>query len=274
MSADTEQLELESPFNVYCQSVDQEALLSDKGLNFYNEIVFKQYKEDPYFFTNLLIKDFKYREQHGLNVIISIGGEQGTFKSMGGTWLAIVTGEIYKKSYVLAKNMFVVPEEFEKNVRLGENRSTWLLDEQRNKNVGSGAQASQWGLQDFEEQCRYTQKNLILISPNVKPHSHYFVLISQDDITRVNNTRFCSHCPQDIRVKCMQEKFDTFCPDEFQFLQIKTRYVAQRLHRGEKIKLSPEEVKARYGKKTPRKKEMENIWANVEIESEAMESIA
>lgn len=205
----------ESPIVITCDAFDKQALLKDQGLDYYYKFVYEVAEKDPFYWTNALLEDFKFRERFGLNIIASAEGEQGTAgKSLFFLWWAFKLGEIFRKPFDMDKNLYAVPEELDYNIRTSEPRTTHFLDEQRNKNVGMGSRASDLSLQDYEEQCRFTQKNILYASPEIHDHAHYFVFNSQG-IERWRNEMFCANCPENIQAKCYENKFDTCCPPEF-----------------------------------------------------------
>jgi hypothetical protein len=80
-----------------------------------------------------------------------------------------------------------------------------------------GAISTDLSLQDYEEQCRYTQKNIFYASPKVRDHSHYFVFTAMNIHRKINH--YCANCPIEYQKECFKKKFETNCPPEFVLLR-------------------------------------------------------
>lgn len=207
-----------SPFEKYCDSVDKDYFSNDRTISDYFKLAYQLEDERPNYINDLLIEDWKFRSKYGLNVVMSIEGQQGQFKSLFGIYNAFVLGEIFDYPYDMKKNLYILPEELDEGLRSFPFRTTHVLDEQPHKRVGIGSASGSLSLQDYEEQGRATQKNIIYISPQIFDHSHYFVFssISHD---RINQNNFCEHCPIEIANECYKNLFTTLCPNEFRLLK-------------------------------------------------------
>ncbi len=202
-----------SPFVKYCDSVDEQAIGEnpwslDKYYSFVNDI----YTKDPSYIYNLLIADFTHRARFRKNVIMSIEGPQGEGKSLYGLYWSFTLGDIFKRPYDIHQNLYATPEDLDEDLHKTPYRTTHQQDEQRKKKVGVGSVATDLSLQDYEEQCRWTQKNIIWIAPELRNHNHYF-MFSAPFMERIDN-KLCSQCPVKIQDKCFSDSFKTNCPSK------------------------------------------------------------
>lgn len=200
---------IDSPFIEYCQEIDKE--YAGQGLQVYEDSAFQLFERDPKYITNLLISDFIYRAKYQMNIIMSVEGEQGDYKSLFSLFWAYKLGEIFGTPFEMEKNLYAIPEDLDNNIRTSDNRTTHFLDEQRRKNVGVGSQSVKFSLMDYEEQCRYTQKNIIYASPEVHEHAHYFVFRSYTH-ERVSN-KVCDACK--LQPECVKNRWETMCEIPF-----------------------------------------------------------
>lgn len=198
---------IESPFVQYCEEMDHE--LIGQGLDAYRERAFSLWQKDPYYLTHSLIDDFTFRAKYQMNVIMSVEGEQGQYKSLYSMFWAYKLSSIFGQPFDMEKQLYVIPEDLDNGLRHSINRTTHLLDEQRRKNVGIGSQSAKFSLMDYEEQCRYTQKNIIYASPEVQEHAHYFVFRSYTH-ERVSNS-ICDSCKIQNECLSQEDKFKTLC---------------------------------------------------------------
>ncbi len=211
--------EIESPFVKYCDTIDQKMMSDTANLDDYLRLCFeirdnRKKFPNPNYIHDLLIKDFEYRAKFRGNIIMSVEGQQWSGKSLFSLYWAFVIGKIFDKPFRMKKELFAVPNDLDEALRKTPFRTTHFLDEQRKKNVGMGAVSTDLSLQDYEEQCRWTQKNIIYASPEIRDHKHYFVFVAQD-MERIENKRFCARCPQKYQNTCYKDQFKTTCPPNF-----------------------------------------------------------
>lgn len=207
-----------SPFQDYCDEIDEKH--PDWGEINYLVFIKQLYNERPFFITNLVEQDIKYRSENHLNVVASIEGQQGCGKSTFGLALAFMISKYFNVPFSM-KNIYSTVWELDAALRNSPYASTHILDEQRKKNVGLMSETDILSLIDYEEQCRYTQKNLIYISPEVADHSHYFVF-SYDFLTRQGNNA-CDNdkknpfeCSKGFNIAaCYKNKWKTSCKMPF-----------------------------------------------------------
>lgn len=180
-----------STFTEFCDTIDRKMVMEGGCNDDYLKLAI-QMLEDRKLYPNknyvydLLIKDFEHRARFRKNVIMSIEGLQGEWKSFFGLFWAYTIGKIFGVPFNIKKNLYAFPEELDENLRESKNRTTHFLDEQRSANIGVGSVAQQLKLKDFEEQMRYTQKNIIYASPEIRDHAHYFVF-EAFDMKRLEN---------------------------------------------------------------------------------------
>lgn len=199
---DVKKLTTESPLEEYSKLMDK--ILEDNVKSSHLSYAEQIHESNPHYFRNLLITDWKYRAEHQMNVVMSIEGQQGKYKSLFGITSAYIIGDIFGVPFDMRKNLYAFREQMNEGYKNGVNRSTHLLDEQSNLNVGIGSQRTALSLIDKEEQLRYSQKNLIYISPHLKEHSHYFIFKAWD-YTRIENPK----CP--CNPDCQKNKWKTQC---------------------------------------------------------------
>ncbi len=212
-------VELESPFVKYCDAIDKKMMLQGASLDDYLALCFEIDENrvkfpNPNYIHDLLIKDFKFRAKFRGNIIMSVEGMQWTGKSLFSLYWAFVIGNIFEKPFRMDKELFAIPNDLDESLKKTPYRTTHFLDEQRKKNVGMGSVSVDLSLQDYEEQCRWTQKNIIYASPEIRDHKHYFVFQAQS-MKRIENKIFCARCPAEIQNKCYKDQFTTTCPKEF-----------------------------------------------------------
>ena len=211
--------EVYSTFEEYCETIDEMMLMKELPLQSYQTLCLeiknnRKKFPDPNYIYNLLIKDFEHRAKFRKNIIMSIEGDQGEGKSLFGLFWAYKLGEIFGQPFNIKKNLYAIPEDFNIKIRDAKFRSTHFLDEQRKANIGVGSKATELKLMDFEEQMRWTQKNIIYASPSIKDHSHYFIFKAKK-IDRVENKEYCAVCPKKYQDKCYTKQFETNCPPNF-----------------------------------------------------------
>ena len=186
--------EVYSTFTDFCDTVDKQMIMEGGSNDDYLKLAIQMYEDrkaypNQNYVYDLLIKDFEHRARFQKNVIMSIEGLQGEGKSFFGLFWSYTLGEIFGVPFDIKKNLYAFPEELDEKLRASKNRTTHFLDEQRSANIGVGAKAQQLKLKDFEEQMRYTQKNIIFASPEVRDHAHYFVF-EAFDMRRIENKDF------------------------------------------------------------------------------------
>ena len=205
---------IESPFTQYCETIDKKVMIEGLSFDWYYSHLYKLEEQEPEYLKDLLIEDWYFRAKFGLNIVASFEGEQGTGKSFYALFVAYFLGIIFNKPFDIDNNLYAIPEDLDNGLRNSGFRTTHFIDEQRNKNVGLGSVSVDLSLQDYEEQCRYTQKNILYASPSIHNHEHYFVFSSQR-IERISDNHYCSMCPQEIKSKCHENPLKTICPSEF-----------------------------------------------------------
>lgn len=140
----------------------------------------KNYKEyalkamDSNLLRELLIEDIKYRKAHGLNIVVSCDGWQGSGKSLFQSSFGMIVGKIYEKPFK-AENVFYSPVDLDSRLEIGNiEEETFLRDEHRHSSHGEGSRLINENLTDYEEQLRITQTNLLFASVNAQNHAHFF----------------------------------------------------------------------------------------------------
>ena len=209
---------VESPFTQYCETIDKKVMIEGLSFDWYYSHLYKLEEQEPEYLKDLLIEDWYFRAKFGLNIVASFEGEQGTGKSFFALFICYFLGIIFNKPFDIDNNLYAIPEDLDDGLRKADFRTTHFIDEQRNKNVGLGSISTDLSLQDYEEQCRYTQKNILYASPSIHNHEHYFVFSSQR-IERISNNYYCSMCPPEIKAKCHETPLKTICPSEFVVLR-------------------------------------------------------
>lgn len=222
-----------SPLELYCESVDAKYPDASYMQLYYNVAL----KLDRDYFTELFIRDLKFRATHQRNFVGSIEGLQGCGKSLFGIALGLILGKIFNNPFVIESDIFANPSELDYQLRQGGNRRrTFLYDEQPSRNVGLGSSSTQLSLKDYEEICRYTQNNLIYASPEVMDHAHYFIFKQVDhDPPRIKNET-CKKCKK--YDECLKNFYSTMCkipfnerdgyPKRFNFVML-TRRLSDKL---------------------------------------------
>jgi len=209
---------VESPFTQYCDTIDKKVMIEGLSFDWYYSHLYKLDEQKPEYLKDLLIEDWIFRAKFGLNIVASFEGEQGTGKSLFALFVAYFLGILFNRPFDIDNNLYATPEDLDNALRSSDFRTTHFIDEQRKKNVGLGSISTDLSLQDYEEQCRYTQKNILYASPSVRNHEHYFVFSSQR-LERISNNHYCSMCPPEIKSKCHENPLTTNCPQEFVILR-------------------------------------------------------
>lgn len=210
---------IESPFVEYCDKIDEKFFSEGAGLEQYYQFCIqmrdnrKTFPNENYIY-DLFVEDIKHREKFRKNIIMSIEGDQGEGKSLFALYWAYFISIIFGEKFKIKDQLYVTPADLDEGLRNSPFRSTHLLDEQRKKKVGMGSISEELSLVDYEEQCRWTQKNIIYVSPRITDHSHYFIFTA-NNIQRIENKDFCAVCPKKIQDKCYKSQFETACSKEF-----------------------------------------------------------
>jgi hypothetical protein len=194
-----------SPLMVWCEEQDEQHYLKPP------EWYYEHYRKLPPTFTWTLIKkDWEFRSLHGLNVVASTEGIQGTGKSLGNLYMAIVCADIFGIPYEI-ENTYIDRALLNQKVREAKTRTTFILDEQKHKNVGVMSKTTELDLIDWEEQSRATQKNLFYCSRYVQNHAHYYAFKAMR-VNRLKNER-CFHCMKEAECKARGLYKPTMCKD-------------------------------------------------------------
>jgi len=158
----------ESPLKQYCDSFDVEHLnwsTEDYKLNAL-QIPVKD-------MTDLLVKDWKWRKEHGMNVVASEEGGQGTGKSLFCIYAGLLLAQIFGVPFT-PKHVFFAPELLEKAISKAKQSETFLRDEHQRSRVGKMSNMINENLADYEDQLRKHQNNLIFSAVDLQSHSHFF----------------------------------------------------------------------------------------------------
>lgn len=143
---------------------------------------------DPSSIRALLIDDIKFRAKTGKNVVATCYGEQGEGKSMFMSSLGIIIGKIYGKPFDV-KDIYYSAIELDNALEKSEPKQTFLRDEQSNSQHGEMSNMINENLQDYEEQLRVTQNNLLFASVRRHEHASFFEfqawLTNIDPITKL-----------------------------------------------------------------------------------------
>lgn len=200
-----------SPLQKYCEGIDLKYYEKTYGWYYY-ELALK--KVPSSFMTNILLKDYEWRANHQQNILDSTEGTQSSGKSIFQINKGIWIGNIFDNPFRLERDIFSNPFDLDLEVRNpNEVRRTFLYDEQPQRMVGMGSASVKISLKDYEEIGRYTQKNILYASPEVRDHSHYFVFKQVDyDINRLSNP-VCRKC--DKFAQCTKNFYSTLCDIEF-----------------------------------------------------------
>lgn len=198
-----------SKFAEYCEQVDK--VYPDKT---YKEFWHGLASEiDSSYITKLFVNDLQFRADHQKNFVGSLEGAQGVGKSLFANALAFILGNIFGYPFVIERDIFIDPSELDSALRVDADRRTYLYDEQKDFNTGVGSSTTNLKLKEYEEKCRYTQKNLIYVSPTVLDHAHYFVFKQfQHDPERIEN-KTCAVCYK--KQDCLLNKYSTLCEIPF-----------------------------------------------------------
>jgi len=183
----------DSPLALWCEQEDE------KNYKQSPEWYYEYYKQlNPALVWTLLKKDWEFKAKHGLNIVASTEGVQGTGKSLGDLYMTIVAADIFGVPFDI-NNVFVDKALLNESVRKAPRRTTYILDEHRNKNVGIMSKTTELDLIDWEEQARATQKNLFYCSRYVQNHAHYYVFRAW----KVNRLEFdkCFYCMKEAECK-------------------------------------------------------------------------
>lgn len=199
----------------YCKRMDE--YIEQTGIS-EDEFIRKEMqnqKSTNYLFSYLM-QHFEYTFLFRLNNVISIDGQQGSGKSLFGIALAYYLGQKFKQPFLMEQNLYGFEEDLQQAYPAAPPRSTHVLDEQKHGMVGLGSYALKIALTEYEEKLRYTQKNLIYISPEERDHSHYFKFTLSREPERISNkeNNLCMQCPLNVRDVCFTKNFETFCPQE------------------------------------------------------------
>ncbi len=200
-----------SPLQKYCEEIDYKNY--DKTFAwYYYELAMKQVPSE--FITNILLKDYEWRANHQQNVLDSTEGTQSSGKSIFQINKAIWLGNIFGNPFNLERDIFSNPYDLDLAIRNPEEvRRTFLYDEQPQRMVGIGSSSTKISLKDYEEIGRYTQKNVLYASPEVREHSHYFVFKQVDyDVNRLSNPT-CRKCEKFSH--CVKNYYSTLCDITF-----------------------------------------------------------
>lgn len=200
-----------SPLQKYCEEIDLKYYEKPYGWYYY-ELALKQVPTE--FITNVLLKDYEWRANHQQNVLDSTEGSQSSGKSIFQINKAIWLGNIFGNPFVLERDIFSNPYDLDISVRNpNEVRRTFLYDEQPQRMVGMGSASTKISLKDYEEIGRYSQKNILYASPELREHSHYFVFKQVDyDINRITNP-VCKKCEKFSQ--CVKNFYSTLCDITF-----------------------------------------------------------
>lgn len=229
-----------SPVNSYCFKMDRR--LMGKTYYDYSDEVETNYhnylRKDPYFYTKLLMEDFKYRHLNQLNILVEIYGQQGSGKSLFGQDLAGRIADIYGVKFNMGKHTLADFDILDKELHNSPFKTTFIVDEQPKAFYGHGSTRIMRGLQDYEEICRYTMKNIIYIAPTSRDHTSYYVFKegNHDAVIRQQNTK-CETCK--LKNKCLPLLKKSLCdmpfyekhgyPKAFEFLLYTERKADERL---------------------------------------------
>ncbi len=249
---------LESPLDSFSYKMDKK---------FYNKSIYDYYDFvetiDSNFLTNLLLEDFKYRFRTQLNILAEIYGQQGCGKSLFGSDLGHRIGNIYGVPFNLEENTLADFDLLDAVLHDSPFRSTFIVDEQPTSMFGYGSSRIMKSLKDYEEMCRYTQKNILYIAPSEREHSSYYVFKEDQkpSVERFKNEE-CLNCQK--QTECLKffsiDKFKTLCsfpfwerhgyPIAFNFMLITARKSDNKLFpRGYvRLPMIPPELYERYDK--------------------------
>jgi len=162
----------ESPMETYFKTIDMEFL--EGNADKMNSYLVRAMSEDTSYLNQLLMIDFKYRADSKMNAICSCHGLQGSGKSLSMIYLGLLLGKIFSRPFSV-KNIVFDPEELDSKLEKSGYRETYLLDEQRQTNVGLMSRTTQLRIADYDDQLRFSQNNLLYASPELRDHSHFFI---------------------------------------------------------------------------------------------------
>jgi len=201
---------LSSPLGSFSYQLDQ---------NLQGESVYRYYEYaesiPSNYMTKLFFDEAAFRYRHQLNMLVAIISEQGTGKSTFGSVMGFKFGETFEIPFSINNNTVVDFDQLDKVLHESPFRTTFLVDEQPRSFFGIGSSRVLKNLSDYEEMCRYTQKNIIWVSPTEREHSAYFLFKESDarpSVERLRNDT-CLKCEH--QNKCLkiagENKFKTFC---------------------------------------------------------------
>jgi hypothetical protein len=210
---------MESPFKKYCDAQDKYVMINNASHNFYESQAEELYKHSPGYITEVFEAEAHFRAKTFNNEIISIEGQQGTFKSIFGAALSQhILCPAFKQPLdpkTFFSRWYCNAEELDEKIRVDDYKTVHVLDEQKKAVIGKGSVSANLRLSDYEDQCRKTQKSIIYISPEIFDHSHYFVFKSHST-PRLQNP-LCElqkngKCTQGERInECFSHETKTLC---------------------------------------------------------------
>ena len=172
----------QSPISSHCLAFDVEHIEETKSQYFHYAMQYFNQNQD--FWNNKFLEDLKWRKKFGLNVVLSIHGDQGTGKSSILIALYKMISQEFGTKFNLTRDLFYDVSSLNKSLSTAKMWETRLLDEQKVKTTGIMSSMQMGDLADYENQLRRNRNNLLYASPEERHHSHFFVFKTYPYIKR------------------------------------------------------------------------------------------
>lgn len=172
----------QSPISTTCLGFDAEHINETK--EDYWIYALQSWKENPNRWNELWLKELEFRKKYGLNVILSIHGDQGTGKSSIIIAIYKQISKVFGTDFNLTRDLFYDVSSLNRSLSQAKMWETRLLDEQKVKSTGIMSSMQMGDLADYENQLRRNRNNLLYASPEERRHTHFFVFQTYPFIKR------------------------------------------------------------------------------------------
>lgn len=123
--------------------------------------------------TKMLVGDWKWKKDHGQNVVASIDGSQGTGKSMPFSYACLLLGNIFGVPFTV-NDIYFTPDQLDDAIEHSKPCQTLFKDEDPKSRVGLMSHMLDANLTDYEEQLRLNQNNLLQAGVELRAHAHFY----------------------------------------------------------------------------------------------------
>jgi hypothetical protein len=238
----------ESPLETYFRELDL-LYRNSTDMDYFDRAM----QEDPIYMNKLFITDLKFRNDAKLNFVMSVSDvitRTGSGKSSAAIRSGLVGANIFGTTFDMSHIVWT-PEELDKRIERAENKTVWLLDEQRQTNIGLMSQTTQLRLSDYEDQIRQAQVNIIYCAPQLREHNHLYCFETHK-LTRIRN-QICDQCQTtDLCKQCDKVPFwERSGYPQHIFLMLRTKRITtgMQVPRGMiKVTMPPHEIMEQYWK--------------------------